>query len=44
MKEYQSLSHVMGLQVPIVFIPKRCKKRIFGVRHRHLGLQITRIS
>jgi putative transposase len=45
MKEYQSLSHTRwGRKDHIVFIPKRRKKRIFGVLRRHLGLQVTRFS
>ena len=43
MKAYQSLSHTKwGCKDHIVFIPKRRKKRIFGVLRRHLGLQVTR--
>ena len=40
MKEYQSLSHTRwDCKYHIVFIPKRRKKKVFGVlrRHRHLG-------
>ena len=38
MKEYQSLSHTRwDCKYPVVFIPKRRKKRIFGVLRRHLG-------
>ena len=45
MKKYQSLSHTRwDCKYPIVFIPKLRKKRIFGVLHRHLGLQVTRFS
>ena len=45
MKEYQSLSHTRwDCKYHIVFIPKRRKKRIFGVLLRHLGLQVTRFS
>lgn len=38
MKEYQSLSHTRwDCKYHIVFIPKRCRKRIFGELRRHLG-------
>ena len=38
MKEYQSLSHTRwDCKYHVVFIPKRRKKRIFGVPRRHLG-------
>jgi putative transposase len=38
MKEYQSLSHTWwDCKYHVVFIPKKCKKRIFGVLRRHLG-------
>jgi putative transposase len=38
MKEYQSLSHTRWeCKYPVVFIPKRRKKRLFGVLRRHLG-------
>ncbi len=38
MKDYQSLSHTRwDCKYPVVFIPKRRKKRIFGVLRRHLG-------
>ena len=38
MKEYQSLSHARwDCKYHVVFIPKRRKKRIFGVLRRHLG-------
>lgn len=38
MKEYQSLSHTRwDCKYHVVFIPKRRKKRIFGVLRRHLG-------
>ena len=38
MKDYQSLSHTKwDCKYHVVFIPKRKKKRIFGVLRRHLG-------
>jgi len=38
MKEYQSLSHTRwDCKYHVVFIPKRRKKRIFGVLRRQLG-------
>ena len=38
MKEYQSLSHTRwDCKYHVVFIPKRRKKRIFGVLRGHLG-------
>jgi REP-associated tyrosine transposase len=38
MKEYQSLSHTRwDCKYHVVFIPKKRKKRIFGVLRRHLG-------
>ena len=38
MKEYQSLSHTRwDCNYHVVFIPRRRKKRIFGVLPRHLG-------
>ena len=38
MKEYPSLSHTRwDGKYHVVFIPKRRKKRIFGVLRRHLG-------
>jgi putative transposase len=38
MKEYESLSHTRwDCKYHVVFIPKRRKKRIFGVLRRHLG-------
>ncbi len=38
MKEYQGLSHTRwDCKYHIVFIPKRRKKRVFGVLRRHLG-------
>lgn len=38
MKEYQSLSHTRwDCKYPVVFIPKKRKKRIFGALRRHLG-------
>ena len=38
MKEYQSLSYTRwDCKYHVVFIPKRRKKQIFGVRRRHLG-------
>jgi putative transposase len=38
MKEYQSLSHTRwDCKYHLVFIPKRRKKRIFGVLRQHLG-------
>jgi hypothetical protein len=38
MKEYQSLRHTRwDCKYHVVFIPKRRKKRIFGVLRRHLG-------
>lgn len=38
MKEYQSLSHTRwDCKYHVVFIPKRRKKRVFGVLRRHLG-------
>lgn len=38
MKEYQSLSHTRwDCKYHVVFIPKRRKKRIFGVLRRKLG-------
>ena len=38
MKEYQSLSHTRwDCKYHVVFIPKRRKKKLFGVLRRHLG-------
>ena len=38
MKEYQSLSHTRwDCKYHIVFIPKKRKKKIFGVLRQHLG-------
>jgi putative transposase len=38
MKEYQSLSHTRwDCKYHVVFIPKRRKKKMFGVLRRHLG-------
>ena len=38
MKEYPSLRHTRwDGKYPIVFIPKRRQKRIFGVLRQHLG-------
>lgn len=38
MKEYHSLSHTRwDCKYHIVFIPKRRKKRIFGMLRRHMG-------
>ena len=38
MKEYQSLAHTRwDCKYHIVFIPKRRKKKLFGVLGRHLG-------
>ena len=38
MKEYQSLSHTRwDCKYHIVFIPKRRKKKVFGVLRRQLG-------
>ena len=38
MKEYQSLSHTRwDCKYHVVFIPKRRKKRVFGVLRKHLG-------
>ena len=38
MKEYQSLSHTRwDCKYHVVFLPKRRKKRIFGVLQQHLG-------
>ena len=38
MKEYQSLAHTRwDCKYHVVFIPKRRKKRVFGVLRRHLG-------
>ena len=38
MKEYQSLAHTKwDCKYHVVFIPKRRKKKIFGVLRRHLG-------
>jgi len=38
MKEYQSLSHTRwDCKYHVVFIPKRRKKRIFGILRRQLG-------
>jgi len=38
MKEYQSLSHTRwDCKYHVVFIPKRRKKRVFGVLRQHLG-------
>ncbi len=38
MKAYQSLSHTKwDCKYHVVFIPKRRKKRVFGVLRRHLG-------
>ena len=38
MKEYQSLSHTRwDCKYHVVFIPKRRKKKVFGVLRRHLG-------
>jgi len=42
MKEYQSLSHTRwDCKYHIVFIPKRRKKKVFGVLRRHLGQIFT---
>ena len=38
MKEYQSLTHTRwDCKYHVVFIPKKRKKRIFGVLRKHLG-------
>lgn len=37
MKEYQRLSHTRRECKYVVFIPKRRKKRVFGVLRRRLG-------
>ena len=38
MKEYQSLSHTRwDCKYPVVFIPKRRKRKIFGSLRKHLG-------
>jgi len=38
MEEYQSLSHTRwDCKYHVVFIPKRRKKKLFGVLRRHLG-------
>lgn len=38
MKEYQSLSHTRwDCKYHVVFIPKRRKKRVFGLLRKHLG-------
>ena len=38
MKEYQSLSHTRwNCKYHVVFIPKKRKKKIFGVLRQHLG-------
>jgi putative transposase len=38
MKEYQSLSHTRwDCKYHVVFIPKRRKKKLFGVLRKHLG-------
>jgi len=38
MKEYQSLSHTRwDCKYHVVYIPKCCKKRMFGQLRRHLG-------
>jgi putative transposase len=38
MKEYQSLAHTRwDCKYHVVFIPKKRKKRIFGVLRKHLG-------
>jgi len=38
MKEYQSLSHTRwDCKYHVVFIPKRRKKKVFGILRRHLG-------
>ncbi len=38
MKEYQSLSHTRwDCKYPVVFIPKKRRKRIFGMLRKHLG-------
>jgi putative transposase len=38
MKEYQSLCHTKwDCKYHVVFIPKRCKKMIFGAIRKHLG-------
>ena len=38
MKEYQSLSHTRwDCKYPMVFIPKRRKRKIFGRLRKHLG-------
>jgi putative transposase len=38
MKEYQSLSHTRwDCKYHVVFIPKKRKKRVFGVLRQHLG-------
>jgi len=38
MKEYQSLAHTRwDCKYHVVFIPKKRKKKIFGVLRRHLG-------
>ncbi len=38
MKEYQSLTHTRwDCKCPVVFIPKKRRKRIFGMLRKHLG-------
>ena len=38
MKEYQSLSHTRwDCKYHVVYIPKRRKKKVFGILRRHLG-------
>ena len=38
MKEYQSLSHTRwDCKYPVVFIPKRRKKKLLGTLRKHLG-------
>ena len=38
MKEYQSLAHTRwDCKYHVVFIPKKRKRRIFGVLRKHLG-------
>jgi len=45
MKEYQSLSHTRwDCKYHVVFIPKRRKKRIFGVVRKHLGEMLHELA
>ena len=45
MKEYQSLAHTRwDCKYHVVFIPKRRKKKLFGVLRRHLGKVIRELA